>query len=333
MTTKPEQVCIYCWRTQNESAFHPEHVIPDALGGLLALPDHVCVDCNKWLGANVDHHILKHPDILNALASLGDMERRDRILKHNYDANLVSESGAEFLAHASSQRIALLPQKHPLHGMIYPEEVASDALRKNLQRKQKRLGFNADEARMEIKRICRWAVNGAPGDELHSKLFQSGFRKNTEALHAKLEPKTKAQPNALIAKIAYEFMFLVGYRRFFQVEDLSKRLLKQIASTENVGGIVIYRIKAPFDEPKPFHFIRFYRSGEYPRVDVGFYGTVVYMMFAPIALPEDFFSHISTRFNFPNMVGVQYEQGVSADSTQTIWALGQNNTVKCLNNS
>lgn len=324
----PKQVCIYCWKTQGQVAFSAEHIIPESLRGRLTLEDHVCVGCNSWLGAHVDHHILRVPDILAAQVQFADEKTHDRVLKHNFNIKLVSETGAEFLAHARGQKLQLLTQAHPIQGMIYSESSIRESLRKSFSR-QSRHKIPKDMMNKEIKRLCQWMKEASPGEEFYSTLFDLGFTKRSETLQTKVEPKTIPDVKSLIAKIAYEFIFIVMYKRLFTTGDLATRLLEAITSSHDKNNVFVHRIESQFQQLQPFHFIRFYRYEGYVRVDVGFYGYVHYMLFAPVVLPQNFFQNLSEQFDFPQMVGVHYEQHFS-NASQGFWALGMNGKIKPL---
>jgi hypothetical protein len=326
----PSQVCIYCWRTGDDVAFSEEHIIPDCVFGRLVLPDHVCADCNRWLGAKVDHQVLKVPDVLRAHEALGYTDRHQELLRHNYRVKLVTESGNEFIARVKGAKPELLTQRLDDGTLIYPESTADADLRKTLERTGRRRAMSDEESESEINRICIWAKEAAPGDEIDSPLFGSKFRKESRALHSQVEPVAKGEATRVVAKIAYEFMFLVGYRRLYDIENLHKNLISAIGGQEDTQGLIIYRMKPKIPKPEPFHYIRLYSHAGYPRVDVGFFGSIAYMMFATSPLPQDFFESIGKRFDCPQIVGVQYEEGTNGDF-QTMWALESNGKTKLLN--
>ncbi|MBN2563623.1 MAG: hypothetical protein JXQ75_22110 [Phycisphaerae bacterium] len=322
------QVCIYCWRTERQVSFDREHIIPESIHGRLALQDHVCVECNRWLGAHVDHHILRIPDILAAQAEFAGKTTHDRVLKHNFNVRLVSGTGAEFLAHAKGQHLELLTQAHPIHGMIYAQSSARESLRKHLRREY-RGRIEQDKLEEELERICQWLAEAPHGEELHSPLFASAFKKYAETLQAKVEPKATPNVKPLIAKIAYEFIFFTAFNKLFTTTDLARRLLETITSSEREQKVFVNRIKPRFQQLQPFHFIKFFRYGDYARVDVGFYGFVHYVLFAAVVLPKDFFQNLSEHFDFPEMVGIQYEYHF-ANSAHGFWAFGTDGRTKAL---
>ncbi|HNQ77956.1 MAG TPA: HNH endonuclease [Acidobacteriota bacterium] len=328
--------CIFCFRTEDEVSFRIEHIIPDAIGGRLKLEKYVCFDCNSWLGANVDHHIQRVPDILTALHKIGDIERLDHILKSNYDATLESQSGDKFRAHADSKGFYLLPQKNSAGNIIWPEKRGTEILKKSLQRQD----INADETckEKEIERICKFAENSIAGEKFIPDSIPFEFEKHSEKLKPNLVPKALGDPNALIAKIAYEFMFFVGSARFFQVKGLAERLLEEIEpqlEKKNDVKMFINRVKSLCEEPRPYHFIRFEHHPKCPpMLTVGFYGTLAYHLVIFVTLPEDFFKEIADYANFPSMIGIQYQGGIGGNkysSEQAFWALGPDGKSKQIN--
>jgi hypothetical protein len=51
--------CIICEQDKDVSQFSVEHVIPEAIGGVLTI-DNVCKECNSHLGTEVDIHLINH---------------------------------------------------------------------------------------------------------------------------------------------------------------------------------------------------------------------------------------------------------------------------------
>jgi hypothetical protein len=318
-----KQVCIYCWRTSDNVSFNTEHVIPDALNGRLTLDDYVCEECNSWLGRHVDHQILGIPEILMAQKEYGSNKRYVHARNHKFDIKLLSETGEEFLAHEKQQKPHLLPQKHPVFGMMHPESSMRESLQKNLQRK---LGTKdlTNKEQQEIDRVCKMTS----GSKIYSPIFGSFFSKHTEKFRTVFSPKSKPIVEPLIAKIAYEFIFIVAYKKLFTTEDLAARLLSAIYRTEP-SKTFIYRAKSRFESPQPFHFIRLYNHGGYIRFDVGFYGTIHYVLFTPIKMPDDFFQDINAKYDFQKIIGIQYEHDLS-NSSQGVWAVDATGTMRPL---
>lgn len=323
------RVCIYCWRTDGDVAFSEEHIIPDCVFGRLVLYDSVCAACNGWLGANVDHQILKVPDILRAHEALGYTARYQELLRHNYRSKLVSESGDKFIARANTPKPELLTQRLADGTLIYPESSADVDLRKTLVRTGRRRDLSHKESDAEINRICMWAKEATPGDEIDSPVFGSKFGKESRPLHFQVEPVVKGEATRVVAKIAYEFMFLVGYKRLYDIENLHKHLINTIGGQENTQGGIIYRMKPQIPNPEPFHYIRFYSHAGYPRVDVGFFGSIAYVLLATSPLPHDVFDHIGKRFGCSNIMGIQYEEGTNGDF-QALWAIESDGKTKLL---
>ena len=236
-----KQVCIYCWKTAEQVSFNREHVIPYSIMGRLVLENYVCAACNSWLGSNVDDHILRLPAILTAVAKFADTATHDRVLKHNYNVKLVSESGSEFVGHASAQNLALLTQQHPIHGMIYSETSARESLRKTLERKHG-AEISKDGLAAEADRIAAWMTQAEHGEEIQSPFFETPFRKYAEMLQAKVEPRTQANIAPLIAKIAYEFIFITSFKKLFTTDDLEDRLRRTIAGSTQETHVHIHRL-------------------------------------------------------------------------------------------
>jgi hypothetical protein len=308
----PPRQCIFCLRTEGEIKFSIEHVIPDSIGGHLKLDDFVCKDCNSWMGGNVDHSILKVHDLIGVLDKLGKTELIDEILKNHYDATLESESGEILRAHANTKKPILLPQLGSFGSMIYPEKHGAEALVKNLERQEKKLGLDKEMAAKEKDRIISFFNSAAPGEKLESDLFQSYFLQHSAKLHLRIDPKKDTKPDALIAKIAYEFMFFTAYNKFFKVPNLAKSLRQIIFSLPQDPSVRIFinRIKPCLKEPIPFHFIRLGYRHTYPVITVGFYGILLYELMAFTTLPDDFFSSIEEDLRLPKITQIEYQDGI-----------------------
>ncbi len=78
------KACIFCSRTDLETNFSDEHIIPESIGGRLVL-DQVCAECNSGLGHDVDPEILKIPEVLKALEYLDIPHAREGILRSYYN--------------------------------------------------------------------------------------------------------------------------------------------------------------------------------------------------------------------------------------------------------
>jgi hypothetical protein len=51
--------CIFCRQLKNQEEFSDEHIIPEAIGGMLTIKS-VCKECNGYLGRSIDVHLTDH---------------------------------------------------------------------------------------------------------------------------------------------------------------------------------------------------------------------------------------------------------------------------------
>jgi hypothetical protein len=68
VATEPARRCILC--LSEKAGFAPEHVFPEAIGGLLTVTS-VCTNCNHRLGTDVDSHLTDHWLIQSRRRELG----------------------------------------------------------------------------------------------------------------------------------------------------------------------------------------------------------------------------------------------------------------------
>ena len=312
--------CIFCFKSSPEVVFSKEHVIPDSLGGMLTLSNYVCSNCNSKFGSEVDHEILRNPEILSAFDSLELPFDRQKLINHNYKIKLEFE-GIELNGKAKRKGFISHPQSLPDGSMLYDEEEYKGPLLKMLCRDQ-----DLEKTRLTIEQIeaeylkLTTAYEQAPvGEEIENQSLSVKLIKRSGPVSVSLEPKGPGNVSLLIAKIAYEFGFLVGFSEFLSSENVAKPLRKLLETRQFPPGFRVFKIDTESTDYAPVHFIRFECYDELTRITVGFFGKIVYTLIAP-PFENKVLTQIAVTYDCPEVVGVEYQQNMEKGSIG-FWAL------------
>lgn len=121
----PIGFCIYCGKSGPSVKLGDEHIIPYGLGGRLVLPDTSCKDCEKIIGAYVEHQILRR--MLGDIRTWRRIKRRKRKKPYKPAPMLIdingeleehdvpaSEDRLNITAMCSLHKPRILEGKHPL---------------------------------------------------------------------------------------------------------------------------------------------------------------------------------------------------------------------------
>ncbi|MBZ5588093.1 MAG: HNH endonuclease [Acidobacteriia bacterium] len=293
------RICIFCQRKGEETGFSREHLIPRNIGGALFLDDYVCKDCNDWLGSNVDTEIVRLPETLASMDALGLPHDRDGYLRRYY--NLVGElNGAALRGVISGGRSRFPTQKLDDGSLLVPDE----RLEEHLTKIGARAGLPAEDVRTEVRRLLAATPEGPP---VASRRIGVSLRRRTGRAAVALKPKRPPLPERELAKIAYEFLFLVLGRELFHPEndDPCNRLINTIGSFSGPKAAVV-RLQPPSAGYEPLHVIHFRNSKGFVEMRVLLFGQIHFFV-APGRFRSVCLSGLQERFG-SNIIGVQFQQ-------------------------
>ena len=321
--------CIFCFKSYPEVSFSKEHLIPDSLGGMLILNDYVCSACNSKFGSEFDHEILKNPEILSALENLELLSPCDKkkFINHNYKVKLHS-ADVELRARATKEGFTLHPQSLPNGSMIYNEKDYEGPLLKSLYRNQhlNKSGLTLEQIKFEHSKLTKLYKQASVGDKVESQSLGVVLVKRSDAFSINFEPKGSCDVSRLIAKIAYEFGFIVGHRDFLSSENVAKPLHNFIETGQPQQGLHVYRTIIESQNYALSHYISFQCYDDHTRIVVGFFGRIAYTLIAP-HFENKILNIVSKTYGYPEVVGVEYQQDMAKDSVG-FWALLQGEKIK-----
>jgi hypothetical protein len=312
--------CIFCFRSEPEVTFSREHLIPDCLGGRLILHEYVCAECNSELGAEFDHEILKNPNIITALEKLKVPHDRAQLINRNFRVRGFAE-GIEVKGRATGEGFEFPPQPLPNGSLVHPEAEYKEPLLKRTLRNQRLYvaGLTADQIREEFRKLTEAYDQAKVGDKVEWPTLGVTLMKRSDALKIKLEPKGSGDASHLVAKIAYEFGFIVGYRDFLSSERVAQPLHRLIMTGEKQPGFHVFQLSTDFSDFVPVHFISFQIYEYMTRVIVGFFGSIAYTLIAP-PFQHKVLHQTGEHYNCHNLIGVEYQQDLQ-EETVGFWAL------------
>ncbi len=321
--------CIFCFKNYPEVTFNKEHLIPDSLRGMLILNDYVCTACNSMFGSEFDHEILKNPEILSALEHLDLLTpcEREKFMNHNYKVKLYSAE-VELRARAAKEGFTLHPQLLPNGSMIYNENDFEEPLLKSLCRDQQlnKSGITLEQIKIEYSKLIKTYKQASIGDKVESQSLGVVLVKRSDAFSTKLEPKSSGDVSRLIAKIAYEFGFIIGYRDFLSSENVAKPLHNFIVSGQPQQGLHVYRDITESQYYNLSHYISFQCYDDHTRIVVVLFGRIAYTLIAP-GFENKILNKVSEIYECPDVLGVEYQQDMEKDSVG-FWALLPGNKIK-----
>lgn len=312
--------CIFCFKGASEVSFSEEHLIPESVGGELILFDCVCTGCNSRFGSDIDHEILKQPDIIIALERLKLPHDRAQLMNQNYKIQGVS-GNTEVRAKATEDGFEFPPQAMPDGSVIHPEGDYKEPLFKSILR-DKRLqdaGLTQEEIKAEYTKLVDAYDKAEIGQRIEWPALGRTLIKRSDAFKIRLEPKGTGDVSRLIAKIAYEFGFLLAGREFLLNQKVAEPLKKFIMTGEAQPGLSVMRVDTAVSDYTPAHFISFQVYDSFTKVVVGFFGSIAYMLIAP-PLEQGILQHIADTYQCPDIMGVEFQQDLQK-GTLGFWAL------------
>jgi hypothetical protein len=325
-------MCIFCGRTDNDVKFNREHIIPENVGGTLFLDDAVCVDCNSNLGTRVDSETLKLPDILKAFEKLNIPHDKDGILNRHY--NVTGQLGDIELKFGRVQDndFVFPPQRLADGSLMTPEENYFNSIEKVAMRdtRLQEAGLSLQQIRDELESLRRSYENARGGDIVDCPRLGMAVRKHSDQLHIEVAPRNKANISPLIAKIAYEMLFVCGGPEWFGKENAELRhlLLDSIDTMEIQRGVFVMRAEASMADYAPIHLIRLEPHSGLTILRVVFFGHIEYVLTAR-PLSNDFVSSLKRSLQTDNLRAIVYQQQLDK-SVKSFWTVTDDGEIKCI---
>ena len=319
--------CIFCFRDSSEVTFSEEHLIPNSLGGSLILLNLVCNECNSKFGSEFDHVILKNPEVIDALDKLELPYDKVKLIKGNYSIHGLSEN-IELKGRITKNGFSFPSQSLPDGSIIHPETEYEEPLLKSILRDQRlyQAGLTDDRIMEEYKTLIEAYGKASVGDKVSCPLLGVTLVKRSDTFRIKLTPKSGCDVSRLIAKIAYEFGFLIAGRDFLLNQHVVEPLRKFIRTGKNKYNFPVIRISTDRPVYTPAHFISFQIDNYVTKVTVGFFGCIAYALLAS-PLEKGVLRQIIERYKIPEIIGVEYQQNLETDSFG-FWALLPDGSVK-----
>lgn len=325
-------VCIFCGPTDIDVAFTPEHIIPKNIGGTLFLDGAVCVKCNSKLGSRIDAETLKLPDVLRAFKALDINHDRNGILNRHYNLTGKAEDIVLRFGRAAGNDFSFPEQRLPDGSLITPEGDHLASLQKVVKR-DKRLqeaGLSMQEITNGINKLRSLYEHANSGDVIEYPELGLAVRKRSEELSVDVTPRNQANIHPLIAKIAYEMLFLYGGAQLFSEDnsELRQLLLGSIDKIEIQKGIFVMRVEARIKEYRPVHLIRLEFHSHITILRVAFFGHIEYVL-TTRPLSNTFLNNLKTRLGTDNLYALVYQQQIDK-ATKSFWIVTEDKEVKCI---
>ena len=236
--------------------------------------------------------------------------------------------GIEFKGRATENAIEVHSKRLEDGSLICPETEYKEPLLKGILRDQRlrAAGLTEDQIKEEFQKLTKAYNKAEVGKNVIWPALGITLVKRSDTRKIKLEPKGSDDVSRLVAKIAYEFGFILGYRDFLLSEHVAKPLHSFILTGEKQPGFHITQISTSFSDFVPIHFISFQTYEYMTRIIVGFFGTLTYMLIAP-PLEHKIFQQIAEDNNCPDLIGVEYQQDMHK-KTIGFWAILPDGTYK-----
>lgn len=300
--------CIYCHRTDLETDFFKEHIIPSSIGGILYIEE-VCVDCNSQLGHEIDPEILKIPDILRAMGELSISHNRQGIIRSHYTVQGWSE-GNRRNVRISEEGFEQLPTSQPDGSLITPDFRLKSDLKKIVERdpRIREAEMSADTINNEIKQLLKEYKDAKPGEYVESVSLGITLLRRQEKISIKITPKEEPNIKRFLAKIAYEFLYLMGGRELFLNPQVSEILFQAILGTDE-KQIQVTSQSSSSNEYLNLHSINVLLFNDRTEVETIFFGKIGFRLLAP-ALSRKFKSKFVDQVGNSKAVGLNFQQNL-----------------------
>ena len=259
--------CILCLE---EASLSAEHLIPDALGGVLTC-DFLCKDCNSSLGSSFEAQARKDPDIQVARHKLqGQMS--EELAEKLYEGQpvLIHGSGGQEPGkiRKGEPRVNHRKEKSApgITSYIQPADTAMKSEKKWMEKE----GIHENS----IAKILR-ELGEAPNDrKVHLTPNLEVIKWSQETITLDLSNNETMSPLVPL-KIAYEFLaWLVGTAIYNNIQALQELRAVLREGTERNPCFKVERLHAP--EYKPFHGICFEGNDPHAQVQIRLFGHLAF---------------------------------------------------------
>lgn len=303
------KACIFCLKTDLETTFSKEHIIPASIGGILYLEE-VCVDCNSQLGHEIDTEILKIPDILRAMDELSIPHNRQGIIRSLYKVEGWSEGNLRNVR-ISEDGFEELPTLQPDGSIITPDIRLESDLIKIVERDSRIKGtaMSADTMNYEIKQLLEAYKDAIPGEYVEWSSLGITLLRRPEKISIKITPKDEPNIKPFLAKISYEFLYFMGGRELFLNPQVSENLIQAILGTGE-DQIQTTTLFSPSKDYVNIHSIDVLLFDDRTEVDTIFFGNIAFRLIAP-ALSGKFKSMFVDRAGETQTVGLNFQQNLT----------------------
>lgn len=309
-TAQHTKACIFCFRTELETDFSVEHIIPESIGGRLVL-DQVCKECNGRLGHQVDTEILKLPEILQALEALSIPHNRQGIMRTFYEVQAETPDGLRKVR-ATDTGFEPLPQQLPDGSLLTPDDRAIEDLRKRIQRDErlKSAGLTSKEIEKQLVDLIAAYEKCKPGESIDWPALGVKLVRRQEKPTIRIRSRDKPQITRFLAKVAYEFLFMVGGRDLLLNDQVSEPLFHAIQGANEDNPAYFMRFDPPREEYKPIHMIDLLTERGLTEVYTLFFGRIGYRVTA-LALKPEFLGSVEKHFGIAKIIGIHFQQGIT----------------------
>jgi len=266
--------CIFCFQRTD---FSREHVISKAVGGSLVLDDAVCKECNSKLGSLVDAELVRLPEVIDAFEALGISFDRDKVLNRHYRVVDLSRGIKDLNPDGTLSHPQILADG----SMVLPESQTWAVLRKTIDREGDTIEEEIDP---EIVRLQAAYYASEINEPIHSKLFGRTIVKKRERFEIEVRPRRTPRPCRAMAKIAYEFLFLIaGGRQLYSPENMEcvNALLDMIEGKTSDRSIRCLRLAPLTEHFEDSHGIRFERGQQDCTFRIVLFGKIHYFLVIP----------------------------------------------------
>ncbi len=264
----PAAQCILCLE---RSALCEEHLIPSALGGVIAC-NFLCHSCNSRLGSEVEAAAKSDPSILLAVHKLNDeIPHFSQRLIDSHPQILTGE-GPYVSGRIQHGAFRVRRQRRDDGSLILPTDEARKAIAKTLKR-----GGYSD---VPIKRALA-TFDETPENQRTSIADGLDVVKwSVDGSHLDLSQNRLIDP-LLPAKIAFEFLALCTGNAICADYPPLPELRKTFATGINEDDNILRVERFQVGDARPFHGICNEANPEYAQVQVRLFGCLAYCVHFP----------------------------------------------------
>lgn len=248
-------VCVFCKKNEEDGLEHimsEEHIIPEVLGGWIAVPT-VCKKCNNTYGNQFESKLKKNGFIVTAIDQL-KIQPPDKAYRHAKFEITFDDGHTVFAKKTPNGKHKMIPTKQDDDSLIVSEKDGKEILRKQIERFEKennvKINFDIDF----YDKAPYGIVIPIYGTDI---CFLKTKNKSTEV---KVSQLTEYIPFIIPAKIAFVHLSAIYYP--LVMDDCFNLIRESILNDDLYGKVVInsllHMVKDPKDlEYKNFHYVRY----------------------------------------------------------------------------